>query len=63
MTSYKITIHEHVIYDCFVDAESKMEAEEIVESSIIAYDKSMWSIDEMAGWIDIGDIERTDVDA
>ena len=54
---YKVTIHDHVIYDLHVDAESEDEAKEIAEDSIAEDDKSRWEIDQMAGWTEVGDIE------
>ena len=65
---YKVTIHEHIIYDYMVEAVSEEEAQEIAESVVVEEDRSKWEQDYNAGWIDIGDIEDTgetmeDIDA
>lgn len=64
MAMYKVTIHEHKIYDSFVEAPSMAEAEEIAESQIIEEENTTWREDFDAGWIEIGDIvEEEDIDA
>ena len=57
MTRYKVTIHEHVIYDTFIEAPSQALAIEAVEEQIVIEDKAQWVEDVMAGWSDIGDVE------
>jgi hypothetical protein len=53
---YKVTVHEHVIYDVIVEAGSAAEAKELVENSIFEDDRTLWREDRDAGWVDIGDI-------
>jgi hypothetical protein len=55
MAKYRVTIHEHVINDLWVDAGSKNEAIAIAEDNI-AEGYNGWVVDEMAGWIEVGDI-------
>lgn len=52
--TYKVTIHEHVIYDYVIDAESREEAIARAEDSIVSEEKHLWREDTNAGWIDIG---------
>ena len=54
---FKVTVHEHIIYDSFVEATSLEEAEEMVENQIIEEDNASWSVDLDAGWTETGDIE------
>ena len=54
---FKVTVHEHIIYDSFIEATSLEEAEEIVENQIIEEDNASWRVDLDAGWIETGDIE------
>jgi hypothetical protein len=56
MTKYRVTIHDHVIYDYVVDASDKNTAINIAEESIVNEEKHLWTVDEMAGWTDIGSI-------
>lgn len=51
---YRVTVHEHVIYDVIVDAGSAAEAEELVENTIFEDDRTLWREDRDAGWVDIG---------
>jgi hypothetical protein len=60
MARYQVTIHDHVIYDYWVEADSKEEAKELAEISIQEEQSSAWSIDNMAGWTEIGDIYLDD---
>ena len=53
---YRVTVHEHVIYDVVVEADSVAEAEELVENSIFEDDRTQWRMDHSAGWVDIGTI-------
>ena len=55
MAKYQVTIHEHVIGDLWVEAETKEEAIELAEEDIASGFNS-WSIDNMAGWVDIGEV-------
>lgn len=57
---YKVTIHEHKIYDSYITAGSQQEAEEIAEDQVMQEDNAKWELDHNAGWIDIGDIEEVD---
>jgi hypothetical protein len=56
LKTYRVTIHEHKIYDSFIPATSWGEAEEIAEEQIVAEDSSKWREDFNAGWIEVGDI-------
>jgi hypothetical protein len=56
MKPYKVTIHEHLIYDVWVHADSVAEAEELAENTIFEDDRSGWSQDHEACWIDLGTI-------
>ena len=62
LNRYKVTIHEHVIYDSYIEATSQEEAEELAENQIIEEDSSLWSEDFDAGWTETGDIELVDGD-
>lgn len=53
---YKVTIHEHRIYDSFIEAVSEEEAEEIAETQIIEEDSGSWREDRNAGWTEVGEI-------
>ena len=55
MARYQVTIHEHVIGDLWVEAEDKEEAIRLAEEDI-ANGFNSWSIDNMAGWIDVGSV-------
>lgn len=57
---YRVTIHEHRIYDSFVEASSVEEARELVETQIVEEDSGMWREDHNAGWAEIGDIYDED---
>jgi hypothetical protein len=56
MAKYKITIHEHNIYDYMVEASDKNEAIDMAENSIVGDEKHLWTPDEMAGWTEIGSV-------
>jgi hypothetical protein len=56
VTKYRVTIHDHVIYDYWVEAPSKQDAIGIAEDSIANDEKHLWSVDETANWSDIGDV-------
>jgi len=61
---YKVTIHEHKIYDSFIQAFSEADAEELAEDQIINEENFTWREDFNAGWIEVGDItEEDDIDA
>lgn len=55
MAKYQVTIHEHVISDMWVEAASKEEAIAIAEEDIAGGFNS-WTVDDMAGWAEVGDI-------
>ena len=57
MTLYKVTIHEHKIYDTFIEAPSQQLAVEEAEDQIVSEDSSKWREDFDAGWIETGDVE------
>jgi hypothetical protein len=57
MALYKVTIHEHKIYDSFIEAPNEALAEEAAEEQIIAEETSKWREDYHAGWTEVGDIE------
>lgn len=60
MKTYKVTIHDHLIYDMYIEAETEGEAEEIAENAIIDGESSTWQLDTNAGWTEVGDIELTE---
>lgn len=60
MSLYKVTIHEHVIYDYLLEASSKQEAEAMAEDTITNGESHLWREDEMAGWTEIGDVYNED---
>lgn len=60
LKQYKVTIHEHIIYDAFITASDEAEAEELAETQIIDEDSAAWREDRNAGWTEIGDIELID---
>ena len=62
MAVYKVTIHEHKIYDLFVDAPSQQLAIEEAEDQIVAEDTSKWREDYDAGWTEVGDVELSEED-
>jgi hypothetical protein len=67
MAVFRVTIHEHKIYDSYVEASSKDEAEELAETQIIEEDSKLWREDINAGWTEVGeiydDIEEEEIDA
>jgi hypothetical protein len=56
MTLYRVTVHEHIIYDSFVEAENEDIAESLVEEQILEDDKRKWRVDYHAGWTETGEI-------
>ena len=56
MSTYRITIHDHVIYDYVIEADSKQEAIDRAEESIVNDERHLWREDRDAGWTDVGDI-------
>lgn len=56
MQHYKVTIHDHVIYEYLVDAESKSEAIARAEETISNGESHLWKLDEHAGWTDVGEV-------
>ena len=60
MAIYKVTIHEHRIYDSFIETVSEADAKEIAENQIFDEDRNKWREDTNAGWIDLGEIELVD---
>jgi hypothetical protein len=60
MKPYKVTIHEHLIYDIWVHADSTAEAEELAENSVFEDDRQAWQLDNEASWIDVGTIYDED---
>jgi hypothetical protein len=59
MSKYRVTIHEHVISDLVVEADSKQAAVDIAEEHITE-GYNGWVVDEMAGWIEVGDVYNED---
>jgi hypothetical protein len=59
MAKYQVTIHEHVIGDLWVEAASKEEAIALAEEDIVSGFNS-WTIDNMAGWIEVGSVYNED---
>ena len=45
MTMYKVTIHEHIIYDRYISAPSMQLAIEAVEEEVVSEDKGKWRQD------------------
>jgi hypothetical protein len=62
MSIYRVSIHEHRIYDYVVEADSKQEAEAMAENTITNDESHLWLEDEMAGWTDIGSVYNEDGD-
>jgi len=60
MAMYKVTIHEHRIYDAFIEAPSQGLAEEVAQEQIVTEDNGKWREDYHAGWTEIGDIEQVE---
>jgi hypothetical protein len=60
MALYKVTIHEHKIYDSFIEAISEADAEELAENQIFEEDSHGWREDYNAGWSEIGEITMAD---
>ena len=60
MKLYKVTMHEHRIFDAYVSAVSLEEAEEIAENQVIEEDRAKWTEDFNAGWTEVGEIEEVD---
>ena len=58
MSTYRVTIHEHIIYDYVIDANSKQEAEARAEESIMNEESHLWKQDYQAGWTEIGSISN-----
>jgi hypothetical protein len=56
MARYRVTMHDHTIYDYWVEAPDKNTAVAMAEESAANEEKHLWSVDEMAGWTDIGDV-------
>jgi len=56
MKRYRVTIHEHVIYDYTLEANNREDAVAMAENSISNDETHLWSKDEMAGWTEIGEI-------
>jgi len=56
MALYRVTIHEHKIYDSFIEAPSEELAEEIAQDQIISEETSKWREDYHAGWTEVGEI-------
>jgi len=63
LKQYKVTIHEHIIYDAFITASDEAEAEELAETQILDEDTAAWREDRNAGWTELGDIELLDESA
>jgi len=56
MTKYRVTIHEHLIYDHWVEANDREQAWELSWNTIMEDDSSQWVKDFDACWTEIGDI-------
>jgi cytidylate kinase len=56
MSTYRVTIHDHIIYDYVIEANSKQEAEARAEESIMNEESHLWIQDYQAGWTEIGSI-------
>lgn len=53
---YRVTIHEHRIYDSFITASSEAEAKALAEEQIMDENSAKWREDFNAGWAEVGDI-------
>jgi len=62
MAMYKVTIHEHRIYDSIIEAPSSLLAEETAEYQITNEESNSWREDFQAGWAEVGDIEIIEED-
>lgn len=62
MNNYRVTIHENNIYDVWVEADSKEEADEIASNMVMEEDRKLWVKDEEAGWIETGAVYNEDGD-
>lgn len=60
MNVYKVTIHEHKIYETYISAPSQQLAIESGEEQIISEDNLKWREDVNAGWTDVIDAELVD---
>ena len=60
LTKYRVTIHEHIINDLWVEANNENDARSIAEERI-SEGYNGWVVDEMAGWIETGDIEKEEI--
>lgn len=60
LTKYRVTIHEHIISDLWVEANNENDARRIAEEHI-SEGYNGWVVDEMAGWIETGDIEKKEI--
>jgi hypothetical protein len=60
MSSYKVTIHDHVIYDYVVEADSLQEAIDRAEDTITNGESHLWVEDIEAGWTDVGAVYNED---
>ena len=56
MAVYTVTIHDHIIYDYVIEADSRQEAEARAEESIMNEESHLWRQDVEAGWTEIGEI-------
>jgi hypothetical protein len=57
MPKYKVTIVDHVVYDCFIEAESEEAARESARDRICDTYVDSLKLDPNAGWLEVGDIE------
>ena len=62
MARYKVTIHEHRIYDSIIEAPSLPLAEEAAEDQITNEESNSWREDFHAGWTEVGDIDIIEED-
>jgi hypothetical protein len=57
MPKYKVTIVDHVVYDCFIKAESEEAAREAARDLICDSYVDLLNRVDNAGWLEVGDIE------
>ena len=57
MNKYQVTIVDHVVYDCFIEAESEEAARESARDRICDTYVDSLTRDPNAGWLEVGDIE------
>lgn len=60
MAMYKVTVHEHKIYETFIDSPEMPLALEIAENQVTEDNRSTWHEDYNAGWTEVSEIVLAD---